>query len=88
MERLVKAPMADPVNPVELLKTCHAPTFKAYLDWRCRNSRIKKTSSIITYWKVLSMLHADKFLSWIDGKVLFDIGNVSAFYPRLNLKQF
>lgn len=85
-ERRADNPMADPANPTELLKTCHAPTFKAYLDWRCRNSRIKKISSIMTYWKVLSMLYSDKFLSWIDGKVLFDIGNVSALYPRLNLK--
>ena len=74
----VDNPEADPVNPDELLKKCHAPTFKSYLHWRCKYSRIKKESSIITYWKVLCMFYADKCAAWVDGKVLFDIGNVTA----------
>ncbi|KAK3934555.1 hypothetical protein QBC46DRAFT_347512 [Diplogelasinospora grovesii] len=75
-ERRLIDPAADPVDPDELLKKCHAPTFKAYLHWRCKNSRIKKESSIITYWKVLSMFYSDKCATWMDGKILFDIGNV------------
>jgi hypothetical protein len=63
-------------DPDELLKSCHAPTFKAYLVWRCKNSRIRKTSSITTYWKVLCMHYCDKTLRWMDGGVLHDVGNV------------
>lgn len=68
--------MAEPYDPDELLRRCHAPTFKSYLEWRGKNSRIKKESSIVTYWKVLSMFYADKCGTWVDGKVLFDIGNI------------
>ncbi|KAK3934975.1 hypothetical protein QBC46DRAFT_453803 [Diplogelasinospora grovesii] len=42
----VKDPAAKPFDPDELLKKCHAPTFKGYLKWRCNHSRIKKESSI------------------------------------------
>ncbi|KAK0703425.1 hypothetical protein B0T26DRAFT_756982 [Lasiosphaeria miniovina] len=52
--------VAEPVDPDEFLKTCHAPTSKSYLHWRCKYSRIKKELSIVTYWKVLCMLYADK----------------------------
>ncbi|KAI1846940.1 hypothetical protein JX265_014014 [Neoarthrinium moseri] len=62
-------------SPYELLKRCHAPTFKSYLNWRCNNSRIKKESSIITYWKVLSMFYCNQTKNWVDGGVLFDINN-------------
>jgi hypothetical protein len=44
----------------EALKACDAPRFKAYLLWRVENSRIKKESSIITYWKVFSMWYAQE----------------------------
>ena len=63
-------------DPDESLKKCQASIFKAYLRWRCKNSRIKKESSIITYWKVLSMFYCDKTATWVDGLVLYDIGNV------------
>lgn len=42
-------------DPKTTLMQCGAPIFKGYLYWRCKNSRIKKESSITTYWKVLSM---------------------------------
>ncbi|KAK3934868.1 hypothetical protein QBC46DRAFT_367938 [Diplogelasinospora grovesii] len=67
---------ASPFNPEELLKKCHAPTFKGYLHWRCKHSRIKKEASIVTYWKVFSMFYSDKCGRWVDSAVLFDIGNV------------
>ncbi|KAI5917140.1 hypothetical protein F4810DRAFT_705126 [Camillea tinctor] len=62
-------------DPDESLIKCQASIFKAYLLWRCKNSRIKKESSIITYWKVLSMFYCDKTATWVDGLVLYDIGN-------------
>lgn len=81
-ELLYIDPAAKPVDPDELLKKCHAPSFKGYLHWRCKNSRIKKESSIVTYWKVLSMLYSDKCGTWMDGRVLFDIGNVK-YFPKV-----
>jgi hypothetical protein len=35
-----------------------AETFKGYIFWRVKHSRIKKESSIIIYWLVLSMVYA------------------------------
>ena len=66
------------IDPDELIKRCRAPTFKGYLHWRCK-SGIKKESTVIT-WKVLSMLYCDKTASWMESKVLADIGNVSLRY--------
>ncbi|KAK3940983.1 hypothetical protein QBC46DRAFT_407680 [Diplogelasinospora grovesii] len=74
-ERRLIDPAADPVDTDEFLKKCHALTFKAYLYWRCKNSRIKKELSIITYWKVLSIFYSDKCAIWMDGKILFNIEN-------------
>ncbi len=42
------------------------------------NGKIAKESTITTYWKMLSMYYVDCFHTWMDGKVLFDIGDVSA----------
>jgi len=41
------------------LITAKAETFKAYILWRVKLSRIKKESSIITYWLNLSMVYAE-----------------------------
>ena len=86
MEHRSRNPVAEPVDPDEFLKKCHAPTFKAYLHWRCKNSRIKKESSITTYWKVLSMFYSDKCGTWLDGKVLFDVGNVISLLIPFDLR--
>ncbi|KAH7305346.1 hypothetical protein B0I35DRAFT_362391, partial [Stachybotrys elegans] len=62
-------------EPFESLKACNASVFKAYLHWRLKNSRVKKESSIMTYWNVLSMVYAQKTARWMDGGVLYDVGN-------------
>ncbi|KXX74184.1 hypothetical protein MMYC01_210518, partial [Madurella mycetomatis] len=62
-------------HPYDALQQCQAATFKGYLYWRGKNSRIKKESSITTYWKVLSMLYCDTTKTWMNGAVLYDIGN-------------
>ena len=60
------------------LKACDAPRFKAYLVWRVKHSRIKKESSIITYWKVLSMWYAQEAHRFMDEGILFDLKNVTS----------
>ena len=64
-------------NPSEALANGEAPIFKAYLCWRYENSRITKESSIITYWKTLSMLYAQVAKRYMTDDILFDIRNVS-----------
>jgi hypothetical protein len=45
--------------------------------WRVENSRIKKQSSIMTYWKTLSLVYSQKTASWMKEDVLYNIRNVS-----------
>jgi hypothetical protein len=76
-------------DPLETFKESKASIFKAYLHWRLKRSRIKKESSIMTYWNVLSMVYAVKTARWMDGGILYDIGNVSltllpCFFSELN----
>jgi hypothetical protein len=61
-----------------------AETFKAYILWRVKLSRIKKESSIITYWLNLSMVYAESAKRWMDESILYDIRNV-CHSPPLNL---
>ena len=63
-------------NPLEALAEGKAAIFKAYLCWRYENSRIKKESSIITYWKTLSMLYARVAQRYMSDDILYDIRNV------------
>ncbi|KFY79510.1 hypothetical protein V499_01506 [Pseudogymnoascus sp. VKM F-103] len=53
-------------NPSEALAKGEAPIFKAYLCWRYENSRITKESSIMTYWKTLSMLYAQWIPQYLE----------------------
>lgn len=62
------------------LEQCDPAQFKVYLVWRVKNSRIKKESSVMTYWKILSMLFAQETASYMVENVLYDIRNVG---PRL-----
>ncbi|TGO07583.1 hypothetical protein BTUL_0262g00010 [Botrytis tulipae] len=62
-------------EPSKAIKTCKAAIFKAYLFWRVKNSRIKKESSIITCWKVLSMVYARLAERYMDEGILYDIRN-------------
>jgi hypothetical protein len=58
------------------MKACNASFIKSYLHWRVKHSRIRKVSSILTYWNVLSMVYATKTQRYMDGGMLYDIGNV------------
>ena len=58
------------------LRDCKASSFKGYLFWRVKNSRIKKESSIITCWKLLSMVYARLVEEYMNERVLYDIRNV------------
>ncbi|KAK3939621.1 hypothetical protein QBC46DRAFT_342346 [Diplogelasinospora grovesii] len=60
------------LDPIEALRQCEVPLFKLYLVWRVENSRIKKESSVMTYWKVLSMVYSQKIASWMTEEVLYD----------------
>ncbi|KAK7219003.1 hypothetical protein V2G26_007006 [Clonostachys chloroleuca] len=62
-------------DPDESMKACNASFIKSYLHWRVKHSRIRKVSSILTYWNVLSMVYATKTQRYMDGGMLYDIGN-------------
>src|SRR3954453_9260647 len=65
------------LDPMEVLCQCDVPLFKVYLVWRVKNSRIKKESTVMTYWKVLSMVYSQKTASWMREEVLYDVRHVS-----------
>jgi hypothetical protein len=44
---------------VECLQACEAQTMKTYLEWRVKNWRVKKESTIKSYWKRLSCAYID-----------------------------
>ena len=66
------------IDPTATMKECKAAVFKVYLVWRVRNSRIKKESSVMTYWKVLSMVYSQTTASWMREDVIYDVRNVRA----------
>jgi hypothetical protein len=68
---------------MEALKACKAPIYKAYLVCRLEHSRVKKESSAITYWKVLSMWYAQETQSYMNESVLYDMRNVRGLYQSL-----
>ncbi|RYO82759.1 hypothetical protein DL764_009563 [Monosporascus ibericus] len=63
------------VDPTETIKQCNPALFKLYLVWRVRNSRIKKESTVMTYWKVLSLIYSNQTASWMREDVLYDVRN-------------
>jgi hypothetical protein len=56
---------------------CDVPLFKVYLVWRVKSSRIKKESTVMTYWKILSMVYLQKTGNLMNNGVLRDVRNVS-----------
>ena len=71
------------LDPAEALCQCDVPLFKVYLVWRVKNSRIKKKSAVVTYWKILSMVYSQKTASCMRKEVLYDIRNVSLKSPLI-----
>ncbi|CAN9211393.1 unnamed protein product [Alternaria alternata] len=62
-------------SPEEQLRACDPEAFKAYLRWRKKNSRVKKESSMRSYWKRLSMYYMDLTRHTMDADVLTDVCN-------------
>src|SRR5690348_17040454 len=63
-------------SPEEQLRACDPDTFKAYLRWRKKHSRVKKESSMRSYWKRISMCYMDLTRHTMDANVLTDVCNV------------
>ncbi|KAJ2981946.1 hypothetical protein NQ176_g1710 [Zarea fungicola] len=59
----------------EEIKKGDAALFKVYLVSRVKKSRITKQSSIMTYWKTLSMVYAEKVKGWMNDAIIYDIRN-------------
>ncbi|CAN9360413.1 unnamed protein product [Alternaria alternata] len=62
-------------SPEEQLRACDPEAFKAYLRWRKKYSRVKKESSMRSYWKRLSMCYMDLTRHTMDADVLTDVCN-------------
>ncbi|EMD65860.1 hypothetical protein COCSADRAFT_310320 [Bipolaris sorokiniana ND90Pr] len=62
-------------SPEEQLRACDPETFKAYLRWRKKHSRVKKESSMRSYWKRISMCYMDLTRHTMDANVLTDVCN-------------
>ena len=62
-------------SPEEQLRACDPETFKAYLRWRKKHSRVKKESSMRSYWKRISMCYMDLTRHTMDADVLTDVCN-------------
>jgi hypothetical protein len=64
------------VLPDETLRRCEAPTFKAYLEWRVKNFRIKKESTIKCYWRRMLSKYIDIAGQSMDNGTELDIRDV------------
>ncbi|KAF2845010.1 hypothetical protein T440DRAFT_502719 [Plenodomus tracheiphilus IPT5] len=62
-------------SPEERLDACEPEMFKAYLRWRKKHSRVKKESSMRSYWKRLSMCYMNITGHRMDPDILTDICN-------------
>jgi hypothetical protein len=71
-------------DPQGVLLTKNPEDFKGFLDWRIIDSRtkkrhgIQKLSSIMTVWKLISILYAEVSREYIPDELLIDIKNVCA----------
>lgn len=61
---------------VECLQACEAQTMKTYLEWRVKNWRVKKESTIKSYWKRLSCAYIDYAGRRMDNGTELDIRDV------------
>jgi hypothetical protein len=60
----------------EQLRACDPEAFKAYLRWRKKHSRVRKESSMRSYWKRISMCYMDLTCHTMDADILTDVCNV------------
>ena len=59
------------------LREGNAEVFKAYLTWRKKRSRVRKESSMRSYWKRLSMYYKNLTGHNMVKELLEDVCNVS-----------
>lgn len=59
------------------LEECDTAVFKGFLEWRIVLGRIRKLSSVTTYWKVHSMLYAAEVHEKMKDAALLELRNVS-----------
>ncbi|KAF2739599.1 hypothetical protein EJ04DRAFT_606100 [Polyplosphaeria fusca] len=63
------------MTPEAQLLACQPEIFKGYLRWRKRHYRVKKQSSMTSYWKRISQCYRDVAGRRMDANTLDDICN-------------
>jgi hypothetical protein len=71
----------DTYDPKDTLSRCEAATFKTYLEWRVKNFRIKKESTIKAYWRRILCKFIDVTGHSMDNGVELDIRDVQFEHP-------
>ncbi len=61
---------------IECLRACEAAIIKAYLEWRAKNFRVKKESTMKSYGKRLSCGYVDATGRRIDNGTELDVRDV------------
>ena len=64
-------------DPIECLTACEPQTIKTYLEWRVQNFRVKKESTLKSYWKRVSCAYIDYAGHRMDNGTELDIRDVS-----------
>jgi hypothetical protein len=67
-------------EPTECLQTCESETIKAYLEWRAKSFRVKKESTMKSYWKRLSCGYIDATGRRTDNGTELDIRDVGRYH--------
>jgi predicted nucleotide-binding protein (sugar kinase/HSP70/actin superfamily) len=62
---------------MKTLEECYPAVFNGFLEWRLVLGRIRKLSSITTYWKIHSLLYAEDVHEKMKDVVLLELRNVS-----------
>lgn len=70
-------------DPIELLKTCEAAIIKTYLEDRVQRARIKKESTIKSYWRRLGCKYIDVAGRGLDNGTELDVRDVREAHPQL-----
>ena len=65
------------LDPDEAIMANNIRILKGYLRWRIEVGRIKKLSTLKSYWDRLSGVYQVVAQGWMDGKILYEINNVS-----------
>ena len=63
-------------DPDDAIRAADVVLFKTYLAWRIKHGRIKKLSTIQTYWKSLCLIYAANAQVWMAQPVLSEMNNV------------